>query len=246
MENSAESSIAENKINPANTMESLTRSSVTEKEVDSGHTMDISAEPSVAEKETNTGDMTETSSESRIPEKDDDSADVTETLKANTEPVDPSASGCEPTTESESDKQLRLFVAILTARVMNKCNTLKNRSQEMVIAHIKSLINQTMEGLAVPEGFCADIKNVKKVSKSVMKDLQKKFGSKRLLETVISLEDPVVDTAIVQCLQANIKNFSAQLAENATSRSWWKDALRVFAFTAGLLACLVLIVLIPI
>ncbi|KAE8286325.1 hypothetical protein D5F01_LYC16013 [Larimichthys crocea] len=246
MENSAESSIAEIKINPANTMESLTRSSVTEKEVDSGHTMDISTEPSVAEKETNAGDTTETSSESRIPEKDDDSADVTKTLKANTEPVDPSASGCEPTTESESDKQLRLFVAILTARVMNKCNTLKNRSQEMVIAHIKSLINQTMEGLAVPEGFCVDIKDVKKVSKSVMKDLQKKFGSKRLLETVISLEDPVVDTAIVQCLQANIKNFSAQLAENATSRSWWKDALRVFAFTGGLLACLVLIVLIPI
>ncbi|KAG8004269.1 hypothetical protein GBF38_009195, partial [Nibea albiflora] len=145
MENSTESSIAENEINPADTMES-----------------DISAESREI-------------SESRIPEQDNDSADVTETPRANTESVDPSASGCEPTTKSESEKQLRMFVTLLTARVMNKCNSLKNRSQEIVVAHMKSLINQTMEGLTVPEGFCTDIKGVKKVSKAVMKDLLKKF-----------------------------------------------------------------------
>ncbi|KAG7999481.1 hypothetical protein GBF38_000486 [Nibea albiflora] len=222
MENSTESSIAENEIDPADTMESVTKSSVTEKEVDSGIR------------------------ESCIPEKDNDSADVTEPLRANTESVDPSASGCEPTTKSESEKQLRMFVTLLTARVMNKCNSLKNRSQEIVVAHMKSLINQTMEGLTVPEGFCTDIKGVKKVSKAVMKDLLKKFCSKGVLETVISLEDPVVDKAIVQCLQAHTRSYSAKLAKNATPRSWWKDALHMFAFTAGLLVVIALIAFIPI
>ncbi|KAG8015085.1 hypothetical protein GBF38_022376, partial [Nibea albiflora] len=177
--------------------------------------MEISAESSVAEKETNTGDTMEISAEFRIPEKDNDSP-------------------CEPTTETESEEQLRMFVTLLTIRVLDKCNTLKDHSQEMVVAYVKRLINQTMEGLAVTACFCPDIKDVKKVTKAVMKDLQKMFGSKRLLETVISLEDSAVDTAIVQRLQANIKNFSAQFAKNATSRSWWKDALRIFAFTAGL------------
>ncbi|TKS69217.1 hypothetical protein D9C73_003281 [Collichthys lucidus] len=156
--------------------------------------MEISAKSSVAEKETNAGDTMEISAESCIPEKDNDS----------------SVSRCEPTTESESEEQLRMFVTLLTVRVLEKCNTLKSCNQEMVVAHIKRPIT---------EGFCPDIKDVKKVTKAVMKDLQKMFGSKRLLETVTSLEDPVVDTAIVQRLQANIKNVSAQHAKNATSHS---------------------------
>ncbi|KAE8301082.1 hypothetical protein D5F01_LYC01235 [Larimichthys crocea] len=165
MENSAESSIVENEINPANMMESLMKSSFTEKEINSGDTMDISAESSVAEKETNAGDKMEISAESCIPEKDNDS----------------SVSRCEHTTESESEEQLRVFVTLLTVRVLEKCNTLKS----------------CREGLAVTEGFCPDIKDVKKVTKAVMKNLQKMFGSKWLLETGTSLEDPVVDTTII-------------------------------------------------
>ncbi|KAG8004267.1 hypothetical protein GBF38_009192 [Nibea albiflora] len=109
-----------------------------------------------------------------------------------------------------------MFVTLLTARVMNKCNSpgriaAGDRGRPHEEPH-----QQTMEGLTVPEGFCTDIKGVKKVSKAVMKDLLKKFCSKGVLETVISLEDPVVDKAIVQCLQAHTRSYSAKLAKNAT------------------------------
>lgn len=80
---------------------------------------------------------------------------------------------------------------------------------------MKILVSQTMEGLAVTEGFCLDIKDFKKVCKAVLKDLEKNYGSKQLLEAVIVTEDPVVDTTIAQCLQAEIKDLSAQLAKKA-------------------------------
>ncbi|KAI3375651.1 hypothetical protein L3Q82_003965 [Scortum barcoo] len=59
----------------------------------------------------------------------------------------PAAPGCESTAE-DSENQLRLFVALLTVRVLTKCHALQNRRQEEWVAHTKRLVNQTMEGLA--------------------------------------------------------------------------------------------------
>lgn len=105
------------------------------------------------------------------------------TPKVNTEPEDPSVPGRESTTEAESEKQLRMFVTMPTVRVLYKYETLKSRSQEKWAAHVKRVVNQTMEGLTVSEGFCPDVKE------------EKKYGSKQLLEAVIVIEDLVVDTA---------------------------------------------------
>nr|XP_046246742.1 uncharacterized protein LOC124060169 [Scatophagus argus] len=156
------------------------------------------------------------------------------------------ASGCEPTAGAENENQLQVFVTVLTVRVLNKCNAVTNHNQEEWVAHIKRLVNQTMEGLTVTEGFCPDIKSTKKVCKAVMKELQKKFGSRRVLETLMLLEDPVVEAEVVRCLQAHIKDLSARLAKKAAnSGKWWIDMLKVMAITAGFLAALVLLILIP-
>ncbi|KAG8003559.1 hypothetical protein GBF38_018740 [Nibea albiflora] len=133
------------------------------------------------------------------------------TPKVNMEPEDPSVPGRESTTETESEKQLRMFVTMLTVRVLYKCNTLKSHSQEKWATHMKRLVNQTMEGVTVAEGFCPDVK--------------RRRNRKQLLEAVIVVEDPFVDTAIVQCSQGK-----------GTSHCWWKDAFQIFVFATGLLA----------
>ncbi|GLD66050.1 uncharacterized protein AKAME5_001748000 [Lates japonicus] len=46
------------------------------------------------------------------------------------ESANPPASGCEDTTKTDSEDQLRLFATLLTARVLTKCQALKNCSQE--------------------------------------------------------------------------------------------------------------------
>lgn len=166
--------------------------------------------------------------------------EVTMDQPQTTESADPPA-GCESTTEAESENQLRLFVTLLTLRVLNKCHALQNRSNEEWVTHTKRLVNQTMEGLTITEGFCPDLKATKKVCKDVVRDLQKKFCGRRLLESAIALQDPVVDTAVVQSLQARIKERSARLAEKASSQSIWKDMLQVAVFAGGILASLFLI-----
>lgn len=185
-------------------------------------------------------DRTET-----ILEKEKNSEGPMDQPQTSLESGDPSASGCESTTEAESENQLRLFVTLLTVRVLTKCHALQNRSHEELVAHTKRLLNQTMEGLAITEGFCPDMKSTKKVCKAVLKDLDKKFCRRHLLESLILLQDPVVDAAIIESMQAHVKELSARLAEKATSHSFWKDLLQVVAFTAGLLAIFFLMALIP-
>ncbi|KAE8279335.1 hypothetical protein D5F01_LYC22922 [Larimichthys crocea] len=117
-------------------------------------------------------------------------------------------------------KQLRLFVTVLTVRLLHKCNTVQSRTQEQWVAHMKTLVSQTMEGLTVTGNFSADSKDIKKVCKAVQKDLQKRYGSKGLVQTVILQEDAAVDADIAQCLQTHTRAF---IAEQGKKRSWWSS-----------------------
>ncbi|XP_071344876.1 uncharacterized protein [Trachinotus anak] len=173
------------------------------------------------------------------------SSEVTMDRPQTTKPNDPSDSGCESTTKAEGEDPLRLFVTLLTVKVLTKCQAVQNCSQEKWINHTKRLVNQTMEGIAITEGFCPDVKHLKKVCKAVMKDLEKKFCGRRLLESVILLEDPAIDTVIVHSLQAHIKNLSAELAKKASPESIWKTIFQVTACIAGLIGSLFLLLLIP-
>ena len=164
--------------------------------------------------------------------------------QTTTESADPSASP-EPETEAESENQLRLFVTVLTVRVLTKCHALQNRSQEEWVTHTKRLVDQTMVGLTVSEGFCPDMKTTKKLCKAVIKDLTKKFCGRRLLESVILLQDPCMDKAIIRSLQAHIEELSVKLAKKAASRPLWKDLLHVVGFIAGGLVTILLMIVIP-
>ncbi|KAK9519596.1 hypothetical protein VZT92_022315 [Zoarces viviparus] len=63
------------------------------------------------------------------------------------------------TTEAKQHNKLRLFVTVVTARLMMKWDAIQNRSQEECLSHIKRLVNQTMEGLAITEGICPDYRS---------------------------------------------------------------------------------------
>lgn len=56
-----------------------------------------------------------------------------------------------------------------------------------------------MEGLTVIEG-CPDVKTIKTVCNVLLKDLYKRFCNWQLVECVILLWDPSVDSAIIQFL----------------------------------------------
>uniref|UniRef100_A0A0F8AF61 Uncharacterized protein n=1 Tax=Larimichthys crocea TaxID=215358 RepID=A0A0F8AF61_LARCR len=161
-----------------------------------------------------------------------------------TEPAAASASGCESPIETDVQKQLRLFVTVLTVRLLHKCNTLQSRTKEQWAAHMKTLVSQTMEGLTVTGNFSADGKDIKKVCKAVQKDLQKRYGSKGLVQTVILLEDAAVDADIAQCLQTHTRAFIAEQGKERSSSCWWlvfETILRTIALL-GTLALLLLLI----
>ncbi|KAK1880661.1 Sorting nexin-4 [Dissostichus eleginoides] len=135
-----------------------------------------------------------------------------------------------------------MFVTLLTVKLMLKCHALENRSTADWTAHIKRLVNQTMEGLAITKGFCPDVRSMKKVCKDVLKGLQKTFSGKTSLETLILQQDPAVEAAIVHSFQAHIKQLSAQLATKSSS-SWKKELLKVL-FIAGLLAIFIVLIVV--
>ncbi|KAG8006028.1 hypothetical protein GBF38_005146 [Nibea albiflora] len=128
------------------------------------------------------------------------------------------------TLKAESRKQIRQFVFLLTTRLLHKCDTLQSRTREQWVAHLKTLVSQTMEGLPVTSSFSADGKDVKKVCKAVQKDLQKKYGSKGLVQAAILQEDAATDAVIVQCLQTHTRAF---ITEHVIQRSCPRRRLTV-------------------
>ncbi|GLD64645.1 uncharacterized protein AKAME5_001618100 [Lates japonicus] len=160
------------------------------------------------------------------------------------ESADPSASACEAPAETVDD-QLKLFVTVLTMRVLTKCRTLKVRRNEEWVAHTKHLVEQTLEELTVSEGFRPDLKDTKKVCKAVVSDLKERFGRKSRLESVMLLQHPKVDSAIIQSLQTHIKEHSTELANKTASTPLvWKEVLQLISFTAGILAAVALMIVI--
>ena len=161
------------------------------------------------------------------------------------ESSDPSASDSKSTTESERVDQLRLFVTLLTVKVLSKCHAPKKCRQEELIAHIKRLVDQTMQDLTIAESFCPDVKSIKKVSKAVLKDLRKKLYSKKLLESVVLLQDPAVDSVIVETLQAHTRDFYAHKPKKTPRLRWGLANIVEFSyFILCLFTCVVSLVLI--
>jgi len=123
------------------------------------------------------------------------------------DPPDQSASP-DATEGSETNDQLHLFVTLLTVRILTRCQALQKRSEQEWISHTKRLINEAMVGLTVAEDFYPSTKKIEKVSKKIVKELQGKFSSRRVLESRMLLQDPDVDAAIVHSIRAHITKLS--------------------------------------
>ncbi|KAI3355722.1 hypothetical protein L3Q82_004310 [Scortum barcoo] len=114
----------------------------------------------------------------------------------------PAAPGCESTAEEDSENQLRLFVALLTVRVLTKYHACRP---------VRVLTSFCPDVPEAPAGVCkASAKNTKRV--------------------VLQQKDPAVDALIVQSLQAHVKQLAARRTDKDTSRSTWRDVLHVGAF----------------
>lgn len=157
-----------------------------------------------------------------------------------------SSSGPEPASEAAYDENpLRLFVALLTVKLLKECNVPRSRSRETWLVYSKRLTDQTMGGLTLTEAFCPSKKYVGPICQAVLKDLQKTFWSKQQLDALILLEHPAVDGVVVQCLQAHIRGMSARLAKEARNpHCFWRygPPLAVFAMVVGILWVLVIFV----
>lgn len=129
-----------------------------------------------------------------------------------------------------SDNPLQLFVALVTVRLFKDCNAIKGRTRDQWVAHSKRLIDQTMVGLVLTDGFCPENKNVRSMSSSMVKQLRKEFCTKKQLDALLMMEHPSVDATIVQCMQTHIRELSADLAKGISSRrTFWKRLLAVLA-----------------
>lgn len=135
----------------------------------------------------------------------------------------------------DREEQLQLFVTLLTVQVLKKCHAFKDRSRETWVPHTNRLINQTMEGLCVPEGFCPKLKHLRKVSNGVVWDLKKQLCGRQIMECLIILQDPAVDTTIARTMQTRIMMLSRPTRWNDFS-DWWRQTKEAVGFFAGSIA----------
>lgn len=158
---------------------------------------------------------------------DETEATDVETGNVSDENVEqPQTPACEDPPPSEPDSetkaaeranQLRFFVTVLTLKVLKECRALKGRTQETWIGQTKRLIEQTILGLTNFDDVFLKSNRTKKVCRSVLLDLQKRFHRRNVLNASILLEDPMVEDALVLSLRFHIKHAGGK---NSKSYHW--------------------------
>ncbi|XP_071362424.1 uncharacterized protein [Trachinotus anak] len=179
---------------------------------------------------------TEVTAESKILEEENDSISTIDLdpPEKNTGSGDSSTSGCEDA--AEEAEETRVFVALLTARVLSKCPVVNLWTQESLVAYTQQLVDQTLQGLTLSGAFCPNEKDIKKMCKAVIDALKTKYGNMRKLETAIFSEHPSVDAAIVVCLRAHIKEHSARAAHKKKKSGGWRQHIWPLLHVAGICA----------
>ncbi|CAK6977583.1 uncharacterized protein LOC121913375 isoform X2 [Scomber scombrus] len=140
--------------------------------------------------------------------------------------ANPSGS-CNPIKSTRENKTpLQSFVTLLTVRVMTKLHLLHGKNEERFVKHAEQVVNQTLEGLNIPEDFCPDIKFIDRMCKAVTRDLKKDPG-KEMLRALILMDSSSADEALVKALQKHITKAFDKLSKKEDSRSWRKRILHV-------------------
>lgn len=113
-------------------------------------------------------------------------------------------------------ERLRLFVVLLTVRFLKESKALRKREQKDWVMHSDRLVNQTLAGLKLTDGYCPDNGCIKRMCKSIISELKRRFNTGARLETE-ELDFPLVEAIVVQCMQSHIQNESTRLAEAANA-----------------------------
>lgn len=149
----------------------------------------------------------------------------------------PPASGCK--CEAKDGHELRLFVSLLTVRVLTKCNALENHSKEVWLSHTKKLRDKTMEGIVVSKVFiCPDLEAIKKISKEVVKELGETVRGRVDWEALIVSDDPAADTTFVRVLQDHISQFYGMPVKKPP-KPRWKEALKHLSLITFFSVCMI-------
>ncbi|XP_005473709.1 uncharacterized protein LOC102079560 [Oreochromis niloticus] len=151
------------------------------------------------------------------------------------------ADKCVSTTSDQSKQQL-VFVCDVTFMVLKDCGAIgphTDTKQEWE-APVGRLAAQTMNGLRISSKFCPDKKLIKKVSKAVLKDLQKTF-SREQLESVLLMQDPAMEIAIVKSIKSRMIEIAPRHQKRKEYLGMLKNTLKVFIFLSSFSVALVVI-----
>lgn len=164
-------------------------------------------------------------------------------LELPKEESESSASGVQAIPETVH--KTKLFVALLTTRLLTKCRALDICTEEQLATYAKQLVDHTLQGLTVSDGFCPSDKDIKDVCRAVIKDLAKKLGGKTSLKFAILSKQPCVEAVVVRCLQAHISKHSTVSANKRKTSAWRENFWPVMSVIAicGLWSILAIILL---
>lgn len=134
-----------------------------------------------------------------------------------------------PETTAKEEKH-RLFACIVLVRVLSKCNALQSCTNDEYATHTKVLLDQIMEGLSFPKSIDMSKNVVKRISRTVLSDLQKVLTAEKLKNT-ITTPDPAVDIIIVKVFQFCMNEILEQIARRP--RGFWRDDAIKFLIVAA-------------
>ncbi|KAF0035854.1 hypothetical protein F2P81_011166 [Scophthalmus maximus] len=108
---------------------------------------------------------------------------------------------------ADTEKQLRVFVTLVALHVLAKSGATKSCSQEKALSCTRRLMEQTLQGLTLPDDFSPDVTQCKDVARSVLTELKQQFGGK-VEKWVLLLEDAAMEATVTQCFKKHILEFS--------------------------------------
>ncbi|KAM3621681.1 uncharacterized protein V6R79_014458 [Siganus canaliculatus] len=129
--------------------------------------------------------------------------------------------------EPEDQQRLRAFVSLLTIRVLSQLGVTKTCSLAQWVGLTCTLSRSVMDGLSVPEGFCPDVKGMKKLCKVITVLVQQQLGDRDKMGAVSVQQNPTVGPCIVEAIWSHIGDLSDQQAREAAGepRRWWRRLL---------------------
>ncbi|KAM3600134.1 uncharacterized protein V6R79_018342 [Siganus canaliculatus] len=131
------------------------------------------------------------------------------------------------TPEPADQQRLQAFVSLLTIKVLAQLGVTKTCSLAEWVVLTSPLSRSVMDGLSVTEGFCPDVKSVKKQCKVITEHVQQQLGTKNKMDAVTVQQNSAVGLLVVEAIRSHIEDLSDQQARERAGgpRRWWSRFL---------------------